>query len=87
MTDIIAIIVKGGMVMIPLVACSMISLALTIERMLFWAEAQVERRVAANLSLVENGKFEGSALGLGRSHSSQPSRGFSPPAWRTAIPS
>ena len=38
MTHVVAIIIKGGIVMIPLVACSLISLALTIERIMFWAK-------------------------------------------------
>lgn len=36
MPQILTIIIKGGIVMIPLLACSLISLALSIERILFW---------------------------------------------------
>jgi biopolymer transport protein ExbB len=38
MTQVISVIVKGGVVMIPLIVCSLISLALTIERILFWSK-------------------------------------------------
>ena len=34
MQHVVAIIIKGGVVMIPLLACSLISLTLTIERLL-----------------------------------------------------
>ena len=38
MTQVVSIIVKGGIVMIPLLAGSLISLALTIERIMFWTK-------------------------------------------------
>jgi biopolymer transport protein ExbB len=65
MTHIIDIIIKGGFVMIPLIACSLISLALTIERLLFWARLRSRNTVPEILALAANGEFE-KALQLGR---------------------
>jgi len=42
MPQILTIIIKGGIVMIPLLACSLISLALSIERILFLDPAEVK---------------------------------------------
>lgn len=65
MTQAVDIIVKGGIVMIPLLACSLISLALTIERLIFWARIRSQQAVQHMLTLVETGEFD-SALKLGR---------------------
>ncbi|MGZ9125785.1 MAG: MotA/TolQ/ExbB proton channel family protein [Candidatus Binatia bacterium] len=70
MSAFIAIIIKGGIVMIPLLACSLISLALTIERLVFWAKLKTKDVLKQILSLVEKGEFE-QALNLGK-NSSQP---------------
>lgn len=35
---------QGGIVMIPLLACSLISLALSIERILFWTRLKCKSR-------------------------------------------
>ena len=70
MSAFIAIIIKGGIVMIPLLACSLISLALTIERFMFWAKLKTKDVLDQILSLVEKGEFE-QALKLGKT-SSQP---------------
>lgn len=70
MSAFIAIIIKGGIVMIPLLACSLISLALTIERFVFWAKLKTKDVLQQILSLVEKGEFE-QALQLGK-NSSQP---------------
>jgi biopolymer transport protein ExbB len=56
--------------MIPLLACSLISLALTIERIIFWTRLKSKDVLEQILSLVENGDFE-PALKLGKT-SSQP---------------
>jgi biopolymer transport protein ExbB/TolQ len=48
MSDIISIIVKGGLVMIPLVSCSVISLAVTIERLLYWRRISSKQPVGAD---------------------------------------
>jgi len=34
--DFIGMIIKGGPVMVPLLACSIVSLAVVIERIIFW---------------------------------------------------
>ena len=65
MTQAIDIIVKGGIVMIPLLACSLISLALTIERLIFWARIRSQQAVQQMLALVEAGEFD-KALRAGR---------------------
>ena len=70
MTHVVSIIIKGGIVMIPLVACSLISLALTIERIMFWTKLKSKDVLRQILSLVETGEFE-QALKLGKT-SSQP---------------
>jgi biopolymer transport protein ExbB/TolQ len=45
MSEVVAVIVKGGIVMIPLLACSLVSLALTIERFCFWAKIKSQQTV------------------------------------------
>ncbi len=70
MSQVISIIVKGGIVMIPLIACSLISVTLTIERFLFWTHLKSKEVLQQILSLVENGDYE-QALKLGKT-SSQP---------------
>jgi biopolymer transport protein ExbB len=65
MTQVVEIIVKGGIVMIPLLACSLISLALTIERLVFWGRIKSQQAVQSILALVEAGDFD-KALKVGR---------------------
>jgi biopolymer transport protein ExbB len=70
MAAIFSIIIKGGIVMIPLLACSLISLALTIERIIFWTKLKSQDALQQVLVLAEKGEFE-QAMKLGRS-SEQP---------------
>ena len=70
MSAFVSIIIKGGIVMIPLLACSLVSLALTIERIMFWTKLKSREVLQQILSLVEKGEFE-QALQLGNS-SDQP---------------
>ena len=65
MTQLTDIIIKGGIVMIPLLACSLISLTLTIERLFFWGRIKSRQPVQNMLGLVESGKFD-QALEIGR---------------------
>jgi biopolymer transport protein ExbB len=65
MSSVVDILIKGGVVMIPLLACSLISLALTIERALFWTKLKSRRAIQEILALVEKGEFE-HALRLGK---------------------
>lgn len=58
MTEVVGIIVKGGVVMIPLLACSLVSLALTLERLIFWGRIKSQRAVQDMLRLVEAGEFD-----------------------------
>ena len=48
MTQVVSIIIKGGIVMIPLLACSLISLALTIERIMFWTKLKSQGGAQSN---------------------------------------
>lgn len=70
MAEIVSIIVKGGIVMIPLLTCSLIALALTIERIFFWAKMKSQDVLTQLMALVEKGDFE-RAQQLGK-QSSQP---------------
>jgi biopolymer transport protein ExbB len=70
MAEIVSIIVKGGIVMIPLLACSLISLALTIERLFFWTRLKSKDVVQEIFTLVGKGEFD-QALTLGKT-SEQP---------------
>ena len=58
MAEFVAIIIKGGIVMIPLLACSLISLALTLERLIFWSKLKSRRVVEDMLALAEEGEFD-----------------------------
>ena len=52
---------KGGPVMYPLLLCSLISLTIIIERIIFWVREEKNRdRELLNklMSLIENGRFE-----------------------------
>ncbi|HEX9788598.1 MAG TPA: MotA/TolQ/ExbB proton channel family protein [Candidatus Binatia bacterium] len=65
MSEVVAIIIKGGFVMIPLLACSLISLTLTIERFIFWGKIKSQHAIQNMLSLVEAGEFD-KAMKLGK---------------------
>ena len=65
MSHVIDIIVKGGIVMIPLLLCSVISLTLTIERFLFWRRIQSQEVLREILDLVHRGEF-GKAVERGK---------------------
>ena len=65
MPEVVSIIIKGGIVMIPLLACSLISLALTIERFIFWGKIKSQLVVEKMFGLVESGEFD-KAIKLGK---------------------
>jgi len=65
MSEVVSTIAKGGVVMIPLLACSLISLALTIERFFFWAKIKSKQTVQNMLGLAEAGEFD-KAMMLGK---------------------
>ena len=65
MTQVIDIIFKGGIVMFPLLACSLVSLALTIERLILWGRMRSQPAVKSMLRLVETGEFD-KAIDLGK---------------------
>lgn len=64
MQGVVSIIVKGGIVMIPLLACSLVSLALTLERWFFWRRIKSQKTVQTMLGLAEAGEFD-KAMKLG----------------------
>ena len=61
MFDFIDIIVKGGPVMVPLLACSIIALTVVIERFLFWRRIGNRQDAEAVLELVERGDLSKAA--------------------------
>ncbi len=64
MLDLFSIIIKGGLVMAPLLVCSVIALAVVIERSLFWRKITACAAVEEMLALVERGDIaEASRLG------------------------
>ncbi|HEY7166500.1 MAG TPA: MotA/TolQ/ExbB proton channel family protein [Candidatus Binatia bacterium] len=65
MSEIFTIILKGGLIMIPLLVCSVISLAVTIERILYWRRIGSKQLVEQVLAAVEAGKVK-DGLSLGR---------------------
>lgn len=58
MSTLIAVLVKGGPVMIPLAVCSIISLAAVIERGWFWWRVRVSTEADRMLELAAAGKWE-----------------------------
>jgi biopolymer transport protein ExbB len=56
--DFIAILIKGGPVMVPLLLCSTISLAVTIERILFWRKINSKGLVEQLLEHARKGDLE-----------------------------
>ncbi|HXV80338.1 MAG TPA: MotA/TolQ/ExbB proton channel family protein, partial [Candidatus Binatia bacterium] len=56
MSAVIAVIVKGGIVMIPLILCSVIALAVT-ERIFYWRRISSKKPVEQMLLAVEQGKY------------------------------
>jgi len=65
MAQFVSIIFKGGIVMVPLPACSLISLALTIERVIFWMKLTSREAVQEMLGRVQAEEFE-DALKVGK---------------------
>jgi biopolymer transport protein ExbB len=64
MGDGLGIIIKGGPVMVPLLACSIIALAVVIERIIFWRRARSRGPVEELFRLVERQEFT-KAIDLG----------------------
>jgi biopolymer transport protein ExbB len=64
-SGVVAVLVKGGPVMIPLFACSVISVAVILERCWFWWRRRGTADAERVLELARAGKFE-DALDLAR---------------------
>lgn len=62
MSTMIALLVKGGPVMIPLLCCSVIALAVVIERGRFWWRLRPTREVEQLLTLAAARKWEDAIL-------------------------
>ena len=73
MDALISILIKGGPVMVPLLCCSVISLAVIIERGWFWWRRCSSREPERTLELAEAGKWE-DALRLGEASRSPAAR-------------
>lgn len=65
MSELITFLIKGGPVMIPLLCCSVISLAVVIERGWFWWRMRSSAEADQMLKLAAAGNWEG-ALRLGK---------------------
>lgn len=57
MQDAVQILIKGGPIMIPLLACSVIALAVVIERFMFWRKISSAEAAENLLRLVEQREF------------------------------
>jgi biopolymer transport protein ExbB len=57
MFDVFSVIIKGGLTMVPILLCSIISLAVTIERLLYWRRISSRQAVEQMLSSIEQGKL------------------------------
>jgi biopolymer transport protein ExbB len=55
--DAVRILIKGGPIMIPLLACSVIALAVVIERFMFWRKISSAEAAENLLRLVEQREF------------------------------
>lgn len=73
MQDAIDFLIKGGPVMVPLLLCSILSLAATLERCIFWRRARDQEPAEEMLRLVAQHEFAW-ALELGRSADSPVTR-------------
>ena len=69
MFDLFGIIIKGGPVMAPLLLCSLIAVAVVIERFLFWRRISVRQTAEEMFALAEKGEFT-KAVEAGRNHDS-----------------
>jgi biopolymer transport protein ExbB len=54
-TDLVAIVIQGGLVMIPLLASSVIALTVIVERLYFWRRLRSQAVVRRILALVADG--------------------------------
>jgi biopolymer transport protein ExbB/TolQ len=55
--EVITFIVKGGLIMIPLLAASLIAVTVIVERFFFWRSLRVHKIDSAILTLVAEGDF------------------------------
>lgn len=64
------IILKGGIVMIPLIVCSILSVAIIIERLIFWSKQKKGAMPEDILKMAQDGKFDELVKGSNASNSS-----------------
>ncbi|HEY1372151.1 MAG TPA: MotA/TolQ/ExbB proton channel family protein [Candidatus Binatia bacterium] len=65
MSELISLVIKGGPVMAPLLLCSVVSLAVTIERILFWRKGGGAEEADRMLAMVDAGDAD-KAMAIGR---------------------
>jgi biopolymer transport protein ExbB len=63
--DVIKLLIKGGVIMIPLLVCSVVSVTIIIERFFYWSRMRSRDLPERMLQLVERGEIE-NALELSR---------------------
>jgi biopolymer transport protein ExbB len=56
-TNLVAIVIQGGLVMIPLLASSVVALTVIVERLLFWRRLRIQPGERGILALVEEGEL------------------------------
>ena len=56
-TNLLAIVIQGGLVMIPLLASSVVALTVIVERVFFWRRLRIRRGERGILALVEEGEL------------------------------
>jgi biopolymer transport protein ExbB len=61
MSTVVALLIKGGPVMIPLAACSILALATILDRAWFWLRARGSRDAERILELAARGKWDDAA--------------------------
>ena len=59
MTTIVSTLIKGGYVMVPLLVCSVIALAVILERAWFWWHASSDADADRALALAGSGEWDG----------------------------
>jgi biopolymer transport protein ExbB len=65
LSELISLVIKGGPVMAPLLLCSVVSLAVTIERILFWRKGGGAEEADRMLAMVDAGDAD-KAMAIGR---------------------
>jgi len=73
MSAVVSVLVKGGLVMVPLAVCSLVALTVIVERAWFWWQRSSGDDAERVLALAEGGKWD-DAMNLGTSSRSPVAR-------------